>query len=424
MAIPYRFHPIASDAAPATPLSGSLEGRVAVIGAGLSAAFSAVIDAVPAAPHGPVGLARALGLDKVLTSRLLKAARHRDPIAVTHLMPGPDPLRKLLRAARKVGVETALIQQAEAAVDSFEALIRHEAGDRSGLDAIISTWLPEARKPFELRRKQSAFKAMSQIKGAAAETNLATVLIRPSADGERLDVVWILGLIGLQRLRPGAAVRFTSRRMGGSSPRRPTTLVGRPVEGEPESDGLLLREYSSDPPPDIVVRNYGEAVHYLLGGDDFGPRSAVDLVFAEANFNEIERYVPKGSGRKGYFFAEVSTPVKSLLFDAYLHKDVYPAAPPELHIYDTVLEGVASVNDRSRDIDRLDLAERIEDLGPCNLRSGGFARAADVPNYTMLLRDVFTRLEWSPDEFRGHRCRIEYPIYGSQVAMAFTAPER
>ncbi len=46
-----------------------------------------------------------------------------------------------------------------------ETLIREEAGDRGALNAIIHAWLPQARRAFELRRRQSAFKARSELRG-------------------------------------------------------------------------------------------------------------------------------------------------------------------------------------------------------------------------------------------------------------------
>jgi hypothetical protein len=54
---------------------------------------------------------------------------------------------------------------AEEVVRRFEMLICQEAGDRSALDTLISGWLLEARSVFDLRRKQSEFRATSQLLG-------------------------------------------------------------------------------------------------------------------------------------------------------------------------------------------------------------------------------------------------------------------
>jgi hypothetical protein len=389
------------------------ESQVAQIGESLARRLDRLIKSIPGTPQGPVSLARAIGVDKVLASRVLRAVANKDPIAVLQMMPGPEPLRRLAQQAGKKGVASELVVDLNEAVDQFDELIRNEAGDRSALDAILSAWLPEARAEFELRRKQAAFRALSQLKGQAAETFLSSVFIHPSDDGERLDVVWIMALMGLQRLRPGSAIKFATRRIAGDrAPRKPCTLDGVPVEGY---DGLRLDEFSSNPPAQLQVHRVGEVVHYTLADGAFGPRSATDLVFAEVNFGELPRYVPAEQKRKRYVFAEVSSPSKLLVFDALVHEDVFSGTDPQLHIYDTAFEGIANVNDPSRDIDRLDLIESIQPLG----RGISKFRVAEVPWYSDLLRTVCSKLNWNGDAFRAFRCRIDYPIYGSQVAMAF-----
>lgn len=396
--------------------SEPLQQRVVRTGHALAESLNSLLASLPGAPHGPVNLARALGTDKVFASRLLKAARQKDPIAVLQLIPGPEPIRRALKAIGRRNAQAELISAVDEAVARFEELIRQEAGDRSGLEALLSAWLPDSRKEFELRRKQAAFRAMSQLKGAVARVNHGAVLLHPAADGRNLDVVWLFGLMGLQRLRPGAAVKFASRRLAReANPRRPRTLDGESVDG---LDGLRLTEFCSRPLVDIAVHRTSEIVHYSLGTESFGPRSAADLVFAEVNLAEMARFVPVGSRRKRYVFAEISTPVEMLIFDALVYDGEFPTADPTLHIYDTVLDGIADVNDPARDIDRLDCTETVQPLG----RGLARFRTAEAPRYDEMLQHVCDRLGWDGNRFRGYRCRIEYPIYGSQVVLAFDAP--
>lgn len=393
----------------------SLERRIQDVGEALGSSLSAVKAAIPGDPQGPQNLARALGLDKVLTSRLLKAIGKGDPMAVLHHVPGPEPLRRVLRAARKVGVPAATVQSAERSVEAFDQLIRQEAGDRSSLGAIISAWLPEAREEFELRRKQSAFKAMSQLKGAELDMDLSAAFLHPSKDGKRIDVVWANSAIGLKRLRPGAKFRFTSRRMvPDDATRRPTTLDGEPVEG---LDRVRLDEFCIAPPAQMDVHQLGDVLHYTLGGDGYGPRSAVDVVFVEVNLEEIPRALPKHSKRKAYVYSEVWVPTKTLDLDLFVHEDLYRGADPELLIYDTAIHGLVDVNDPAREIDRLDMTESIQPLG----KGTGRIRIAEVPRYADLVRLVFGKMGWEEERFRGYRVRVEYPIYGSQIVLAFDA---
>lgn len=387
------------------------EIRIQNVGRVLSAAVRAVADAIPGTPQGPVEVARRLGIDKVLASRVLKATRQRDPVAALHDAPGPETLRRFIRAAKKRGVPDGLVKDANDAVRSFEQMIRQEAGDRSALDVILSAWLPESRATFELRRKQMAFRAMGQLKGVAGNVMCSTAILHPSDDGEHLDVVWLFGLVGLKRLRPGSPVKFISRRVvGGEGARLPRTLTGQTVSG---LEGLRLDQFCSTPPPALEVHHVGEIVHYMLAGAGFGLRSACDLVFAEVNFKELPRYSEPDQPRKRYIFEDVTLPVKLLIVDALVHRDVFSGNDPRLVIYDTACEGFADPNDPARYIDRLDTSESIQHLGWGVEKF----RSADEPRYAEMLQHVWDSLGWSTDEFRGYRCRIDYPIYGSQVVM-------
>ena len=391
----------------------STEARIQNVGRALSAAVRAVAEAIPGTPHGPVEVAKRLGIDKVLASRVLKAARHRDPVAALHDAPGPEPLRRFIRAARKRGVSDVLVEDAIQAVGSFEDLIRQEAGDRSALDVILSAWLPEARATFELRRKQSAFRAMGQLKGAEGDLLYSTAILHPSDDGVHLDVVWLFGLVGLKRLRPGSPVKFATRRLvPENADRLPRTLTGETVGG---LDGLRLNQFCSAPPPELDVHRAGEVVHYTLADNGFGQRSACDLVFAEVNLAEMPRYIVSEKSRKRHVFAEISVPVKLLVFDALVHRDVFVGHDPGLVIYDTACEGVADPNDPGRDIDRLDTSESIQNLG----WGVDKFRSADEPRYADMLQHVWDSLGWKTDDFRGYRCRIDYPLYGSQVVITW-----
>ena len=401
---------------PSPAPSTDLEQRLGAVGRDLERSLSNLLAHLPSAQAGPQRLAAELGLDKVLASRLLKALRSGDPYLVLHQLPGPAPLQRLVRAAAHRGAPEPQVLAAGAAVEAFAELIRSQLGDRGYLDAILAAYVPEARREAELRSKQTAWRALSQIKGVTAELNLSAVLLHPSSDGQHVDIVWVFGLLGLRRLRPGAPVQFATRRFSKEpNARRPSTLDGTPVF---DLESLRLNHFCSARPAQLDVHQSGDVVHYRLGGDDFGPGSEVDFLLAEANFREIQRYVPKELGRRGYVFSEVSTPARHLIFDVLVHLDVYPGSEPELAIYDTALNGAADVNDRTRDVDRLDLLETVVPLGTGPAR----LRAAGAPRYADLLRHVFERTRWDSSRFRGYRVEIDYPLYGSQVALSFDPP--
>lgn len=398
------------------------EESLGEVGGELAAALSAAIGEVATPLPGPVLLAKRTGIDKVLASRVLKAVQARDPLSALHAMPGPGPLRRVVRALGRQGASADVVRRATLAIDRYESLLSRQAGGRGSLDTLLSAWVPEARREFELRRKQSAFRATSQLKGVECRLLLGTVILHPSGDGDHLDVVWLTGLYGLHRLRPGALVRLATRRVAqGQEARHPRGLDGREIEAGATP---LVAPFCSDPAPSLEARRTGDVVHYTLGDDGFGAESAVDVVLGEANFAEMERRPAPGSGRVAWFFAEVSTPAKVLQFDAIVHRDVYPGITPSLRLYETAFEGVASPNSAARDVDVLDMLESIEDMGAGGSLGVGRWRSRDAGRYPDLLGHALGTLGWEASAFRGYRCRIEYPIFGTQVTMAFGEPSR
>ena len=392
--------------------------RVSQLGEELNGTISTLLSEIPGSPHSPQKLAQTLGLDKVFTSRLLKAMREHDPLGVVHLMPGPEPLRRLAKSFKRRSCNADQTRKLEVVIDRFDQMIRQEAGDRSSFAALVTSWLPSAKEALELRHRQAAYKAMSLLRGSSVDVNASAVLLNPSEDPGRIDVVWIFGIYGLRRMRPGVVTKFSTRRVvDQNEPRQPLSLDGDPIE---DLTSLRLDQFCFSPPAPMEAQTVGESCHYLLGDAGFGPNSAVDLVFAELNRSEIASVLPKGSNRKGWFFSSIGQPSRRLQFDVFVHRDLYRGRDPELIVYDTSVDGVADVNDPVRDVDRIETSAAVEVLGFGDAR----AHTRDIPNYVQLLEHVYSRLGWNVQEHRGYRCSIDFPIYGSQVSLAFEAPEK
>lgn len=393
---------------PLAPSSG--RARITRLGEDLRTSLQALLAAFPAGAGGPQALAEAAGTNKVFTSRLQKALRQGSAAGVVYHLPGPEPLRRFVAALEALDVPTPAVAAAAHAVEAFARAIREEAGSRSEWNAMVSAWLPDSHDEFETRRRQAAFKAISELKGVSADLNLGTVLLHPSEDGAHVDVLWVMGLLGLRRLRPGAAVKLATRRQSaGAHERHPEELGGL----------LRLDAFCQAPPAPLEARHVGETVHYLLGDSGFGVRSAVDLLVAERNLAEMPRYQPRGSGRSNYVFAEAGTPARALIFDIFVHQDLYPGVRPELGVYDTALEGVADPNDPARDLDRLRTSDRIQMLG----RDDDGLGIPEMPGYRDMLRKVFAQAGWPRADFDAWRVRCEYPLHGSQVCVSFRGPE-
>jgi hypothetical protein len=395
------------------PRAGPVDERIIDVGRTLANAFTGVLDAIPGGPHRPQWLARSLGVNTVLTSRILKAAQQHDPFAVAHMMPGPEPLRRLLEAATKRRVDRKLIKNANDAVDRFQQLIDAEAGDRSALDAIISGWLPDAREKVELNAKQSAFRGVSQLLGTASDVAHDTIILFPSLRRtDRADDLVIFNTRGLRRMRRGFLMNYDTVHAG--SPM--LTLAGDPVDG---LHGLLLEQFCSRPLPELHVVHDGDVAQYTIASQEVGVQSAVDLVHATYLPEKRQIRLPSGEPPHKISLAMgIDTPTKVFIFDVLLHRDIFPGQHPQLKLFRTAGVFRSSPTAR-RDMDRLDVQESVHALGE------GLSqfRSADTPAHQEMIQFVCEKRGWDPNLLCGFRCRIDYPMYSSEISLEFDVPQ-
>jgi hypothetical protein len=331
-------------------------------------------------------------------------------------MPGPAPLRRVLRAAERRRADVTLVRQAEATVDEFERIIETEAGDRAGLDAMISAFLPEARDKYELASKQAAFRGMSQIKGVAMEANILASFRHPSADGKSVDTATLFGHIDLRRVRPAAPIYLVT---GDHSSSGSHSL---PLTDERASHGAdsLLPQFSTTPLPKIQMQEVGELAYFTVASHDVGLRSGVDLVFAERRMGLSRRYREPGGRTHTGLLQLLNSPAKRTTVDMFVHQDLYPGVQPELAMYDTTGDGAVTVfNDPAREHDRIQLHETIRPMG----RGLAHARLGHIRRYVEMLEFVCGRMGWDPGEFRGYRLDVDFPVHGAQYMIAFKLPE-
>lgn len=401
----------------ATETDAPLEHQLSQAAAELRRAISAVVNRLPVRAKKPAEFQRVLKLDRSLSSRILRAIQLDDPLASLHRMPGPHGIRLLLRAAGKCADIHDLIERAENALDEVEHLVHTELGEWKALEVAISGWLPDSREQFELNNRQAAFKAMSNIRGVTADAEISITLIHPSgADKPWLDRAGITGICRMKRLRPGTPMGL----LHGSSIAPPAhtqrlSLEGQPID--PLHGAPLLREFCPSSTPQFEVRVEGDMVHYVLLGDRVGVGSMVDLYFADVM---RDRYPVNDSvsPRPATPGAVIDIPVKTLIVDVLVHEDVWQSVKPELRMYDTAGRGIANPTDSSRDMDRIDTLESIQNMGT----NGSRFRTKEVAHYLDMVRHVCKKLGWESDRFRGYRCRVEYPVYGTQVSMVFEPP--
>jgi hypothetical protein len=215
--------------------------------------------------------------------------------------------------------------------------------------------------------------------------------------------VLLSGLLGLRRLRPGAATAITNFRFNPAAGcGLCLTLDGEVADNQHD---VILEPCCSSPLPRFDIREARAMTYMTLGGDEVGLKSATDVTWAHAH---------KSCNIRGVF-STVNTPVRKGVYDLFIHAGITPWIDPVLEIYDTMEHGVAAFRDPSRALDRLDLKAGIDFLG----RGASRFRCTEIPRYMEMIEHVCRKMNWNASEFLGYRCAIDYPVYGSQIIMAF-----
>jgi hypothetical protein len=382
-----------------------LVSSISSIGYEIQQAIQRILAALSAdQPLRPQRLATELKLNKDFASRLLVAIDASDPLAVAHALPGPVPIRSFLDACAGRGLNSDLLTPAREAVDAFDAFLRENFEERGELDALLGSSLRDARLRAESAAKQAMFRGAVGLKGITCRASFVSCLIHPSQKGNAYDLATVGGFAGLRRLRPDALVEYTSVR----GPSVVPAIMSDSAEQEP-----LLTEFCRPHSLPIEVTRADDGIRYRLTGDGVGLRSTLDLFFARVTPDHFDAATSEVQQRRRGVFATIEQPTRLLVFDVFLHRDVWPQVRPDLMIYDTAIHGRCNPNDPSHDVRRLHLAESIHELGT----GLSCARHAELSRYTEALDHVASRRGWDPMGFRAFRCEIQYPMYGSQVCI-------
>jgi hypothetical protein len=380
----------------------------------------ALVDLLAAAPsevRKAADVERVFGVNHLIGWQVYRIATAQNPLAAGAHVPARVSLKKLLTAAARRRVSADILSRISEAFDAFEHLVESDAGGREELEAMLSAYLPEENRKQELLSRESIFKGMSHVKGLAAEADVAAMFFHPNADGLFVDRVTINAEFGLRRIRPDAAIVLGSGDTKAlDDPMR--TLDGRPPGGPM---GILLPQFSSTPFPLHEQLDSGNGmVDYCIRGQNVGMRSAVDIVTAERRDRALPRYRKPASPIFGGPAFTVTTPVKRMTLDAFIHEDVFPGTAPRLWIYDTTNRGfVYPIDSPARQRDQLPSSDPIRTL-PAGLTG---ARLAHAPRYIEILEHVYSTLNWDPSRFRAYRLDVQFPVYGAQYQMGFRVPD-
>lgn len=383
-------------------------------------------DVIDRLPSGPIvrasQLAGALELDSRLAWKIWKVIELQDPFAASQLVPGRAGVRIFLRAAKRHEVGEDVIKSVDAAFGEFQRVMKSHAGDRRSFNAMLAGHATGNELRADLEHRKGAFHHLSFLWGVQARTHLSSFIVRASEDRQGYqDCVTLRGFVDLRWIRPNVSWRVRRMSSIDNFGNVRTDFGRQPLSPAPEGerDGAevpLLREFCSQPPPDLRVPDSSPAdMWYQLVEGAVGNSGSLTCLLGEIG-RGVEPYVRSEDYPRLVFAAFPRTPAETLIFDLIIHRDMLGRLNPTAHMFGDLFN--RGSNDLPLEMDRLPLAENVEFLG-----SGADAvHAAEVPRYPEMARFALDRVGWPEREFDVYRLRVPYPLIPTRLEIAQDLP--
>ncbi|MCA9001500.1 MAG: hypothetical protein KDB61_06225 [Planctomycetes bacterium] len=394
----------------------TIQNQATNVGHLLASTLGALVDQAGGSQQGPKQLSDRFDITIGTASRFLRAIAEDNPIDVMQGIPGPVPLKKFIESTRDSGFPKGLVSDAIEAIEEFEELIRQVGGTRSGLDTVLSNWQAKGRKPFEMKRRQEAFKALSELKGVSSELHFQAFVLYPGETHEFLDILKVTGEMNIARTRECAPLYFGTTRKPADLSQVPPHLLTYNLDGHCLQDGnhsARVEGFGPRPTAPMATKQFGEEVIHLLGPTSLATEGRVDMIAAEVSKPGARRRAAGLCEDPLFVFAIPGIPSRKFNLDFLIHRDALPPGMAEVLVYSIVPMGPADVGDPAREHDLFEIPETLEvHTGSLSsLQLDGF------PGYVSLLEHSFQKLDWTMDKFTCWRLQVDFAPLGTQFCI-------
>lgn len=376
---------------------------------------------MPGRVSKPADLQRALRVDINVCCKVFKAVSAPGVLSVGLHLPGIMALRSFLKLARRAGVRETVVSAALQATEEFNNLVTTHADDRTTFDSMISSLVvSEDAANVTFQHRRATARGQAHLFGMQARAQLKCLLVQPSAnDPNLLDLANLTGFVSLRQWRPTQTPIVLT-------PAYTTNDAGtiRQVRREPldptadQTAGVaLLPQFCTG--PSVQLREVPTVPGRVLGellGVGVGNTAAVTCVEGHMNRAAVPRY-SEPANRIGGHLAEIRVPCDTLLLDLVVREDTFGPLRPTVSMCADHLAELRTPGSNAP-WQSLEPYESVEYLG----KGPAVLYTPDYPRYPELGRYAFERLGWNAERFDVYRCRVEYPIVPSTVAIFFDLP--
>lgn len=366
----------------------------------LRTALRDLAGSVQSDPLRPQEVSRRFSINKNLTWKFARVLLAADSFEAIGMIPGPEGVEIYLRAFELGGAPPARAKAVRDALQRFDAVVVRHFGDRAQLEVVLDGLRSDGN--LEASRR-TAFKGMAGVFGVQARVRVTAQFLIPSATAiDRADIALVVGLAGIQRLRPmGALPVFRAGLSKGSENGDPQPFMRS--EGFDHPD-FLLRDFSSFPHATVNAKEGpGGRLVLNLSEGPLGRMGESDLFFATVSRGMINLRAT-ADDQSCSLVTAVSIPAEAFASDLFVHRSIRVDDTLRTSIHATLSQPLSD-DDQQRRATMLPIDTTpnvVDDL------SKGFG-VAGIPRYEEMILRAFESLSADPSDFQLIRVAMQFP---------------
>lgn len=387
---------------------GTFRGECDAAMDALRAALRQLSAAASSDPLRPQDVSRAFAINKNLTWKIARVLLAGDSLEAIGMLPGAEGIEIYLRAFDAAGTKSSFADAVREAVRRLDAVITRHFGDRAQFEVVLDGL--RSGGTLESSRRM-AFRGMAGVFGVQARARLtAQILIPSTEDPARADIALIVGLSGIQRLRPmGALPMFRTANTTSSARPGPVPFMTAAGASEPN---YLVEDYSSYADGTIKTQSTADGRFTIeLSEGPLGRAGQSDLFFATLTRHLMDTRPSAGDARCS-FVTSVSVPSEAFASDLFIHRSIGGLESLRTSIHSTLSQPLTE-DERQRRVSMLPLDATpiiVDEL------AAGFGLAG-VERYEAMIGRAFETLGQDPREYRLVRVAMAYPAVPSALLV-------